>query len=231
MKRIHPEDPRVTAHALGELPANEAAEVERAAASNPDIQAALEETHALASLIRSSYKAESHELGEARREAIRRAGRRPAPENLVSMNPRRQWVKPALVSAAAAVLVACAVWMMQQVPRGEDGLTDAEREQSQRAALRTQMLLSPAPRPDLIGPGQSRTVPSAPSSSLYQLDEPLSQNRMQLLTRNVVGDHGKRYLLDAIMTKLALVRPRMFNQAFFHSFIEGLLEFLLNLSF
>ena len=43
MKRIHPEDPRVTAHALGELPKHEAAEVERAALANPAVQAAMDE--------------------------------------------------------------------------------------------------------------------------------------------------------------------------------------------
>ena len=42
MKRIHPEDPRITAHALGELPSGEAAELERAALLNPAVQEALD---------------------------------------------------------------------------------------------------------------------------------------------------------------------------------------------
>ena len=92
MKRIHPEDPRVTAHALGELPKHEAAEVDRAALSHPAVQAAMEETRALADLLEKGFGAERLELGAERREAIRRAGRRPAPENLVSMRAGRRWM-------------------------------------------------------------------------------------------------------------------------------------------
>ena len=40
-KRIHPEDPRVTAYALGELSRTERGEVERAALLNPAVQEAL----------------------------------------------------------------------------------------------------------------------------------------------------------------------------------------------
>ncbi len=168
MKRIHPEDPRVTAHALGELPEREAAEVERAALVNPAVQAAMDEARSLAELIRAGYRTESHELGEARREAIRRAGRRPAPENLVSLDRSRKWRRPAAVTAAAAALVACAVWMMQKIPVGDDGLT-AERERVQREELRKQILLAAAPRPDRVGPGRAPS-PAAPRSSLYELE-------------------------------------------------------------
>ena len=85
MKHIDSEDPRLTAYALGELPEHEAAVLRRLAEDDPALHAALAETNALAGLIRSGFGRESLELGEDRREAIRRAGRSPGPENVVSM--------------------------------------------------------------------------------------------------------------------------------------------------
>ncbi len=167
MKRIHPEDPRVTAYALGDSPEHEAADLRHAAEANPAVQTALDQTHALAELIRAGFKSESHELGEARREAIRRAGRRPTPENLVSLNPPRKWLRPIMVSAAAAALVACAIWMMQQIPVGEDRLARDTLEAEQRAEVRMQILLGPAHRPGRAVVGSH--LPPVPPSSLYQV--------------------------------------------------------------
>ena len=173
MKRIHHEDPRVTAHALGELPEHEAAELCRVADSNPAIQAALDETAALSDMIRSGFKSESHELGEARREAIRRAGRRPVAENLISLQSRRlDWVRPALVSAAAAALVACAIWMMQQIPISEDAIADNRDERAQREGVRVQILLSHVSPPRRVREGG---FPRAPRASLWEADPELSQ--------------------------------------------------------
>ena len=55
MKRIDSEDPRVTAYALGELPEHEAAELRRVAEEHPAVQAALDETRAIAGLIRGGF--------------------------------------------------------------------------------------------------------------------------------------------------------------------------------
>lgn len=163
MKRIHPEDPRVTAYALGELPEHEAGELRRAAEEDPAVQAALNETHALAELIGSGFKGESHELGEARREAIRRAGRRPAPENVVSMQPsRRDWVRPAAVSAAAAALVACVLWMLQQIPASESKFVQQINVAEQREDVRMQILLGPTPQPYRTSMGGVTPLPKAP---------------------------------------------------------------------
>ena len=51
MKRIHPEDPRVTQHALGELSFSEATEVDKAALLDPAVQEAIDETRQLAGLL------------------------------------------------------------------------------------------------------------------------------------------------------------------------------------
>ena len=147
MKRIDSEDPRVTAYALGELPEHEEAELRRVAEEHPAVQAALDETRALAGLIRGGFRGESLELGEARREAIRRAGRSPVPENLVSIQSRRSdWFRPAAVAAVAAALVVCVLWMLQQIPVGENELVREATKAEQRQAVRMQILLSPTPR-------------------------------------------------------------------------------------
>ena len=148
MNRIQPEDPRVTAYALGELPEHESAALRLAAESNPAVQNAVDETRALAELIRLGFDNESLELGESRREAIRRAGRSPGPGNLVAFHSRRRdWVRPLMVTAAAAVLVACVLWVLQQVPVDENEITWENVEAEQREVVRMQVLLGPSPQP------------------------------------------------------------------------------------
>ncbi len=151
MRKIHPEDPRVTAHALGELPKHEAAAVERAAMSNPEVQRAFEETKELVGMLRQGFEAEQLELGEERREAIRRAGRRPVPENLVSMRASRRWMRPVAVSAAAAAMVAGVVWIMTRIPAEDDDLIVRAERESPSVEARGRHLLGIAPRPAPAG--------------------------------------------------------------------------------
>ena len=116
MKRIHPEDPRITAHALGELPNGEAAELEQGALHNPAVQEALDEARQLARLLGEVLGEKELVLGEDRREAIRRAGRQPEVHELASASPYRRWGRVASVMAAAAVLLVGGVWMLQKIP-------------------------------------------------------------------------------------------------------------------
>ncbi|MCH2064540.1 MAG: von Willebrand factor type A domain-containing protein [Roseibacillus sp.] len=168
MKPIDSEDPRVTAYVLGELPEHESDELRRVAEDNPALQAALAETHALAELIRGGFGNESLELGEARREAIRRAGRSPAPENLVSIKSRRRdWLRPAALAAVAAGLVACVLWILQQIPVGENELVQEATEAEQREAVRMHILLSPTRRSARAIAGGITPLPRAPKDDAY----------------------------------------------------------------
>ncbi|HCQ39447.1 MAG TPA: hypothetical protein DIV39_09860, partial [Verrucomicrobiales bacterium] len=149
MKPINHEDPRWTDFALGELPEHEMAALRRVAANDSAVQAALSETDELAALMREGFRGEVLELGESRREAIRKAGRIPAPETVVSMQPRRRdWLRPAAIAAAAAGLVGCFLWVMQQIPVGEGDSIAASiaSGSSDREAVRRQILLGNAPR-------------------------------------------------------------------------------------
>ena len=171
MKHIDSEDPRLTAYALGELPEHEAAVLRRLAEDDPALHAALAETNALAGLIRSGFGRESLELGEDRREAIRRAGRSPGPENVVSMQVRRRdWLRPAAVAAVAAGLVACVLWVLQQIPVGENQVADLPEgnESGHRETARVQILLRSAPRSARPMAGGAAPLPGTSGEDVYE---------------------------------------------------------------
>jgi hypothetical protein len=162
MKRIHPEDPRITAHALGELPSGEAAELERAALLNPAVQEALDEARQLARLLGEVLGDKDLVLGEDRRETIRRAGRQPEVHELASASPYRRWGRVAAVMAAAAVLLVGGVWMLQQIPvtmfgnGGEIAKTPEE--------VRMRILLAPVDQPHRVA-RITQGTPVAPALS------------------------------------------------------------------
>ncbi|NNC89924.1 MAG: DUF3520 domain-containing protein [Akkermansiaceae bacterium] len=144
MSHIHPEDPRVTAHALGELAGADVAAVERAAMTNPAVARAIEETRQMAACLESAFGAEELGLDPARREAVRQAGRMPVPEKIISRDRARRWGRVALVTGIAAGLLAGAVFMMVNTPVGERRTTFRE-EAAQRREAQLQVLLAPAP--------------------------------------------------------------------------------------
>lgn len=115
-KRIHPEDPCVTAYALGELSRTERLEVERAAMLNPELQVALDEAAQLSEMLGGVFGESCLELGADRREAIRRAGRHPDVHELPSARPMRRWGRTVTVLSAAAALVVGGLWVLQEIP-------------------------------------------------------------------------------------------------------------------
>ena len=101
MKRINHDDPRWTDFVLSELPEHEMAALRQVMENDAAVQTVLAETDQLACLIREGFRNEVYELGESRREAIRKAGRIPDKGTVVSMTRRRRdWVRPAPASAA-----------------------------------------------------------------------------------------------------------------------------------
>src|SRR4051812_22100310 len=99
-----PDDPRLTAYALGELDDADRAEVESALADDPSGRLAVEEIRATAQLLAEGLRREpSPGLAPEQREAI-------------EWRLRRRWPRPWLLSslglatAAAALLAALAPW-------------------------------------------------------------------------------------------------------------------------
>ena len=166
MKNINQDDSRWTDFALGELPEHEMNSLRRIVAKDAEVQAALLETEELTSLIREGFRSQVFELGESRREAIRKAGRVPAPETVVSMQPRRRdWLRPAAIAAVAAGLVGCALWVMQQIPVEERGAAMASDSVGlgYREAVRRQILLGNAPRATRSTAAGVGVAPDAPT--------------------------------------------------------------------
>lgn len=158
-KRIHPEDPRITAHALGELSRTERAEIERAALLNPAVQEALDEASRLAGLLGNALGDRRFDLGDARREAIRRAGRHPGVHELPSARPLHRWGRPLAVISAAAALVVGGLLVLQEIPvRMIDGGNMEIVETEEEAMM--QILLAPVELSRVVrGP---QAVPAAP---------------------------------------------------------------------
>ncbi len=105
--KLHQEDPRLTAYALGELPPGEAVAVERAIAADPALRAAFAETEEMRQGLIDALGGETERLQPRQRDAIRRAAREAARqgkiENLSShRQARRTWMAPL---AAAAVII------------------------------------------------------------------------------------------------------------------------------
>lgn len=104
---IGPDDPRLSAWVLGELPADEAAAIAAAVAADPALQAQAAELQTMSDFLGSTLATAT--LRPDQREAVRRAGRIPA-ANVVAFpsaakkQPRRVW--PLLLGAAAAVAFA-----------------------------------------------------------------------------------------------------------------------------
>ena len=167
MKRMQPDDPRITDYVLGELPGHERQEMLRAEKENPAVREALESSRALAELIRAGLKNENLELGESRREAIRRAGRSTGPGSMSVLRPRRRdWLRPVAVTAAAAVLVACVLWVLQQIPVIDTEMAQEEGGTEHRETVRNQILLGPRPQPARSIAGNTPR-PHAPGRELH----------------------------------------------------------------
>jgi hypothetical protein len=102
--KLEPDDLRLSAWVLGELPAPEAEEVERAVAADPALQEAAAELRGVGEFLSSALAASA--LRPEQREAVRRAGRAAAANVIefpVSKKPHRAW--PAIAAAAAVVAV------------------------------------------------------------------------------------------------------------------------------
>ena len=116
--KLHQEDPRLTAYALGELPPGEAAAVERAIAADPAMRAAFAETEEIRRGLAEALGGEKERLQPRQRDAIRRAAREAARQGKVEdlsshRTARRTWMAPL---AAAAVIIG-GIFLLTLLPK------------------------------------------------------------------------------------------------------------------
>ena len=111
---LPPDDPTLTAYALGEISADDAAAVELAIAENPKLRAAIQETRAIQLFLTARLTAPADKLLPQQRENIRRSARAANRSGkIVSFRPR--WFIP----AAAAAVLALAAFIVIRTPRSE----------------------------------------------------------------------------------------------------------------
>ena len=109
-----PDDPTLTAYALGELSAADAAAVERAAAENPALHATIRETREIQQFLTARLTSPGDKLLPQQRENIRRSARAADTSGKIVSFPRA-W----LIPAAAAAVLALAAFSVTRSSRGE----------------------------------------------------------------------------------------------------------------
>lgn len=100
--KLHPEDPRLTAFLLGELPAEESAAVKRAIDGDPALQSAVRELETIKTLLTETLAPNSIQLLPAQRENIRTALK--AESKILRPTLGGSWKRWGIPLAAAAVI-------------------------------------------------------------------------------------------------------------------------------
>lgn len=158
---MSPDDPRLTAHLLGELPPEESAAVVRAAAADPAVRIALRELEAVQRLLTNTLAESSHALHPHQRGAVLRAARQadlPASPTPLPSH-RRSW-KTTLIPLAAAAVIGLAVLILSQLPAPQPLATPKPSPPATPTweGVPLEVALLPAP-----GPTDAST-PTAPAS-------------------------------------------------------------------
>lgn len=161
--KLNPDDPRLTAYALDELPADDARQLESDLAESPDARVALDETRALAALLAEGLAAEAaqhpadtrlaetvqhHLAGEATPQVL--PAPEPEPDNVVPL-PRSRFPWGAVIAAAAACVVLATLFL--------PGLAKSKAGATKLAALSRPAETAPAAP---AAPAPTPAVPAEP---------------------------------------------------------------------
>ena len=169
--KLEPDDPRLSAWVLGELPPEEAAAVARAVAADPELHASAAELRHTADFLSGTLSVSA--LRPDQRESVLRAGRAPATAQVIAFpaprKPHRAW--PALLGAAA--VLALGIFIASRTETGNSGQT----VQRQAPGNEADLALLPLP-----GPRISPATPAhAPDNALHRLARELQDDPGPLL--------------------------------------------------
>jgi hypothetical protein len=133
---LRPDDPKLSAWLLGELSAEESAEIERAVAADPALKLAAHEMELVQRLLSNTLSAQSDCLFPRQRNIILQEARRMDDSSRVVVLPARaktpvSWFFP----IAAAAVLALASWLLIQLPGGDEsevaeGRVDAKKPET-----------------------------------------------------------------------------------------------------
>lgn len=165
--KLDPEDPQLSAYLLGELSAEDASAVERAAAADPALGLALRELESTHRLLFNTLAPGSATLLPRQRETIRRAARNADEAGKISDMPSlRRPLKPLMVPLAAAAVIALAAFLLIRLPSRPDSgaSTPPPAGVDLSTTLPLEIALLPAPGPADASPQSSDARPAASSS-------------------------------------------------------------------
>ena len=138
------DSPRMTAWLLGELPAQEAAEMARLVAAEPALQVAVREKQMFHARLSKLLGAEKSTLEPRQRELILRSAKNnemAAPVNVVTLSPRRTYSSWIVLATAAAVIIG--VWIGMHNP-----LSQQDGELTIDSQITREIALLPSVAPD-----------------------------------------------------------------------------------
>ncbi|MBK1825849.1 von Willebrand factor type A domain-containing protein [Haloferula rosea] len=124
--KLTPEDPRLSAYLLGELSAEEAAEVDRAVAADPAVRVSLNELQKTMNFLSGVLGGPTEEkLLPAQRQAVLRAGRDADDAGkVVEFVSAKKSIRPWLTGMAAAAAIAFAAVLLNQMGGERGGATN-----------------------------------------------------------------------------------------------------------
>ena len=153
--KLHSEDPRLTAYLLGELGAEEAAEVGKAIAADPALQVALREMESIRDTLTSALAPSPDNLLASQRTEILQAARKADFSGKpISFTPSRPRLKVWLVPLAAAAAVALAVFLVERTPATQR--TSSAKTSTPDAAPK---ISSPKAAPNAVADNSPPAVP------------------------------------------------------------------------
>lgn len=166
--KLSPDDPRLTAYLLGELPPEEAASIRHAIAADPALGLAVAELEHVQRLLNHTLAPEAAALLPRQRQAILNAARdADATGKTTPFPPRRKpaTVRTWAVPLAAAALIALAVFLLIRLPAGSEKTAAVPRpDADSKTSLTLEIALLPAPGPaDASQTAASEARPAASS--------------------------------------------------------------------
>ena len=139
MKELQPDDARLTAYMLGELPPKEAKLIAGRLESHPELAIDMAKTQALGQLLCETYEKEGLSLHPVQRAVIQRVGRSQEAHNLRSVKRRWDWYRGVGISLAAAASIAIVLLILAKTPvKGRAEIVANDEE------LNMDVVLSPA---------------------------------------------------------------------------------------
>lgn len=163
--KITPEDPRLSAYLLGELSADEAAEVDRAAVVDPVVRVSLDELQKTINFLSGTLGEQSEpKLLPAQRQSVLRAGRDADQEaKVMELVSAKRSMRPWITGFAAAAAITFAALLLNQL--GGEG-SGASSEWADEIAL------LPMPGPNA---GEGLTSPAKGSAAEVEMARQMDQ--------------------------------------------------------